>query len=93
MVKQISDNEIYVLIKYIKSVLWRLAKRLSYIDEARCLKVKHWTQMVLLSQTSARSPVVLTDSSPTATQSPHVQVRTVSQIAFKNYTLSNHLNV
>ena len=38
-VKQISDNEIYLLIKYIKSVLWRLAKRLSYIEDARYLKV------------------------------------------------------
>ena len=38
--KQISDNEIYLLIKYIKSVLWRVAKCLSYIEEARCLKVK-----------------------------------------------------
>ena len=28
-VEQISDNEIYLLIKYIKSVLWRVAKRLS----------------------------------------------------------------
>ena len=40
MVKQISDNETYLLIKYIKSVLWRGAKRLSCIDDARCLKVK-----------------------------------------------------
>jgi len=40
MVKQISDNEMYLLIKYIKSVLWRVAKCLSYIEEARCLKVK-----------------------------------------------------
>jgi len=39
MVKQISDNEIYLLIKYIKSVLWRMAKGLSYIEDARCLKV------------------------------------------------------
>ena len=39
-VKQISDNEIYLLIKYIKKVLWRVAKRLSYIEDARCLKVK-----------------------------------------------------
>ena len=38
--KQISDNEIYLLIKYIKSVLWRVAKRLSYIEDARCIKVK-----------------------------------------------------
>ena len=27
------------MIKYIKSVLWRVAKRLSYTEEARCLKV------------------------------------------------------
>ena len=40
MVKQISDNEIYLLIKYIKSFLWRVAKRLSCIEDARCLKVK-----------------------------------------------------
>ena len=39
-VKQISDNEIYLLIKYVKSVLWREAKRLSYTEDARCLKVK-----------------------------------------------------
>jgi len=38
-IKQISDNEIYLLIKYIKSVLWRVAKCLSYIEDARCLKV------------------------------------------------------
>ena len=35
-----SDNEIYLSIKYIKSVLWRVAKRLSYEEDARCLKVK-----------------------------------------------------
>jgi len=39
MVKQISDNEIYLLIKYMKSVLWKVAKRLSYTEDARCLKV------------------------------------------------------
>ena len=38
-VKQISDNEIYLLIKHIKSLLWRVAKSLSYIEEARCVKV------------------------------------------------------
>ena len=38
-VKQISDNEIYLLIKYIKSLLWRVAKRLSYIQDAWCPKV------------------------------------------------------
>jgi len=40
MVQQISDNEIYLLIKYIKSVLWRVAKHLSYSEDARCLNVK-----------------------------------------------------
>ena len=30
----------YLLIKYIKSVLWIVAKRLSFIEDARCLKVK-----------------------------------------------------
>jgi hypothetical protein len=38
-VKQISDNEIYLLIKYVKIFLWRVAKRLSYIEDARVLKV------------------------------------------------------
>jgi len=37
-VKQILDNEIYLLIKYIKSVLWRVKKRLSYIEDERCVK-------------------------------------------------------
>ena len=32
----------YHIMKYIKSVFWRVAKRLSYIEEARCLKVKSW---------------------------------------------------
>ena len=41
-VKQISDNEIYLLIKEIKSILWWEAKRLSYTEDARCLKVKPW---------------------------------------------------
>ena len=40
--KQISDNEIYLLIKYIKIVLWRVTKLLSYIEDARCLKV-NWS--------------------------------------------------
>jgi len=29
-----------LLNKYTKSVLWRVAKRLSYIEDARCLKFK-----------------------------------------------------
>jgi len=40
MVKQVSYNEIYLLIKYIKKDLWRVAKSLSYIEEAQCLKLK-----------------------------------------------------
>jgi len=33
-------NEIYLLIKYIKSVLWRGTKSVSYIEDALYLKVK-----------------------------------------------------
>jgi len=29
----------YLLIKYIKSVLWKVVKHMSYIEDARCLKV------------------------------------------------------
>jgi len=46
-VKQISHNEIYLLIKYIQRVLWRVAKRLSYIEDARCVKVKY--RFILMS--------------------------------------------
>jgi len=38
-VKQISDNKIYLFIKYIKNLLWKIAKGLSYIEDAQCLKV------------------------------------------------------
>ena len=37
-----------MLIKYIKSVVWRLAKCLSYIEEARCLKVNTASSIVTL---------------------------------------------
>ena len=53
MVKQISDNEIYLLNKYIKSVLWRVVKRLSYIVDARCLKVKKTGKSSILEYLSA----------------------------------------
>ena len=39
-IKQMSDNDIYFLIEYIKSLLWRVVKCLSYIRDARWLKVK-----------------------------------------------------
>ena len=31
----------YLLIKYMKSFLWRVAKRLSHVQDARWVKVKH----------------------------------------------------
>jgi len=37
-----SDNEMYLLIKYIKSVLWRVAKRLSYIEDERWSPTTSW---------------------------------------------------
>jgi len=40
-----------LLIKYIKSVLWRVAKCLSYIEETRCLKVNMDNQERPKSQT------------------------------------------
>jgi len=46
MFKKISDNEIYLLIKYIKRFLWRVAKRLSYIEDAWCLKVKQYHTVI-----------------------------------------------
>ena len=49
-VKQISDNEMYLLIKYIKSVLWRAAKPLSYTEDARCLKVNKNIQAELFER-------------------------------------------
>ena len=45
-----ADHEIYLLIKYIKSVLWRVAKRLSYIEDARCLTVKPNSKMQVSNQ-------------------------------------------
>ena len=53
-----SDNEIYLLIKYIKSVLWRVAKCLSYIEEARSLKVNKpvYTQLKATLKYAIRSP-------------------------------------
>ena len=45
--KQTSDNEIYLLIKYIKSVLWRVGKRLSYTEDAQCLKVKQTSNFTI----------------------------------------------
>ena len=44
-----SDNEIYLLIRYIKSVLWRVVKRLSYIEKAGCLKVKQSFSIFVIS--------------------------------------------
>jgi hypothetical protein len=59
MVKQISDSEIYLLIKYIKSVLWRVAKRLFYIEDARCLNVKTCQRLCanIAGQSSVRATV------------------------------------
>ena len=63
--KQISDNEIYLLIKYIKSVLWRVAKCLSYIEDARCLRVKHAQNFIVFTG----DPTHLKDQSSVVTVS------------------------
>jgi len=52
-VKQISDNEIYLLIKYVKSVLCRVVKHLSYVENAQCLKVNTvWSWTITASRTT-----------------------------------------
>ena len=61
-VKQISNNEIYLLIKYIKSVLWRVAKRLSYKEDARCLNVKSPLDVTSLSTGTFMRNVLLTEN-------------------------------
>ena len=47
------NHLVYLLIKYTKGVLWRVVKRLSYIQDARCLKVKRKEKLIPL--TRARS--------------------------------------
>ena len=48
-----SDNKMYLLIKYIKSVLWSVAKRLSYIKDAQCLKLATGCSTVVLYATTS----------------------------------------
>ena len=50
-----------MLIKYIKSVHWRVAKCLSYIEDARCLKVKELF-VILPSALQSVHENLLTDS-------------------------------
>jgi len=64
VVKQISDNEIYLLIKYMKSVLWRVAKHLSYIEDARCLKIKAVFLNFVVLWALSRLSLILQNSSP-----------------------------
>jgi len=42
------------LIKYIKNVLWRVAKRLSYAEGAECLKVKYLIKIDFKTNNSIR---------------------------------------
>ena len=44
------SNRPRMLIKYIKSVLWRVAKRMSYVEEAWCLKGKGTSKVGALSR-------------------------------------------
>ena len=81
-VKQISDNKIYLLIKYIKSVLWRVAKGLSYIQDARCLKVNGVTNIILQISVynwhliSQRNNIPTTDTF----DSNAIQINTISHL-------------
>ena len=56
--KQISDNEIYLLINCLKSVLWRVAKRVSYIEDARRLKVNIFIYFSSLYVSGVHAPTI-----------------------------------
>jgi len=46
--KSKKNNKMYLLTNYIKSVLWGAAIRLSYIQDAWCLKVNQCTHQTTL---------------------------------------------
>ena len=50
-----SDNEIYLLIKYLESVLWRVAKRLSYIVAGRW-PATSWVHYTTSCNTQSSAP-------------------------------------
>ena len=83
-VKQISDNEIYLLFQYIKSVLWRVAKRLSYIQDARCLKVN------LVSYFSPREREMWRANEQAEWSLPYI-VGTATQVARINVVTNVHI--
>ena len=43
-----------MLLKYIKSVLWRVAKSLSYIEDARCLQVKQRSSLLQINSANCQ---------------------------------------
>ena len=66
-----------MFIKYIKSILWKVAKHLSYIEEARCLKVKlalftplnfSEAYRAIFFFTKIKSPIKNTDNLPHAVE-------------------------
>jgi hypothetical protein len=81
-VKQISHNEIYLLVKYIKSVLWRVAKRLSYTEDARCLKVKRIFSIKILLCSSPFFPPLRHQRHP-----PHHKIRKRNMQGSSNYSI------
>ena len=74
--KQISDNEIYLLIKYIKSVLWRVAKRLSYIEDAWCLKGNVGRYKIMNLREGGYNKGYIPETSPNTKASNSVRVPT-----------------
>ena len=54
-----SHNEVYLLIKYIKSFLWRVAKGLSYTEDARCLKVNTTIELKNVTAKSDKNATVV----------------------------------
>ena len=81
--KQISDNEIYLLIKYIKSVLWKVAKRLSYIQDARSLKVNVRNVLAKYGRFLLKTPCIV----------PNENIRNGEYIRIWRYTIVAYCSI
>ena len=91
-VKQISGNEIYLLIQYIKSVPWRVSKRLSYIEDAWCLQVKwFWSLMAWTYEynvTQATNPSYLRRSGEQKVDFHQRNIKGISTVCLLKNSLS-----
>ena len=71
-----------MLIKYIKSVLWRVAKLLSYTEDARCLKVNILSNYKVISAKTAGWGDLVGDERRCHTQRLSVRATLVETVTF-----------